>query len=131
MRPSSIFKSMPSRATVVSNTLRSPRASIEAIGLALLSFCCFAVAALSRGGIQFFLGQAKPLDGRSDAWPLVIQKFLPFAFVQEVMRAGPHEHAKTASGFDQLLVDQFLVSLEDGKGIDSIFRGDIAHRREG
>ena len=47
------------------------------------------------------------------------------------MRAVFDEHAEAAPLLDQSLVDQFLISLQDGEGIDSIFRGDVSHGRQG
>ncbi len=47
------------------------------------------------------------------------------------MRAVFDEHAEAAPFLDQFFVDQFLIRLQNGEGIDSIFGGDIAHRGQG
>jgi len=58
------------------------------------------------------------------------QKFLAFAFEKKIARAGFDEHPQTALLLDQFLVDQFLIGLQNGKRVDSIFGRDIAHRRQ-
>jgi hypothetical protein len=58
------------------------------------------------------------------------EKFLAFAFEKKIARAGFDEHPKTALLLDQFLVDQFLIGLQNGKRVDSIFGRDIAHRRQ-
>src|SRR5205085_7936583 len=45
-------------------------------------------------------------------------------------RAGFNKHAEASLRLDQLLVDHFLISLENRKRIDPIFGRDIAHRRQ-
>ena len=79
---------------------------------------------------QFFWIQAEPANGRVHSWPMLVQKFLPFTFYQQIARAGFNEHAKTSPLFDELLVDEFLVGFEDSERIDSILGCDIAHRRQ-
>ena len=54
------------------------------------------------------------------------EKFLAFALEQQIPRAGFDEHAETALLFDQLLVDQFLIGLQNRERIDPKFGRDIA-----
>src|SRR5438046_5553620 len=106
MRPSSTRRSTLSSATVVPNALRRPCSSIVAISSSLRS------GPALRGGIEFFLGQTKPLDLFRDPRPFFREKFLAFAFQQQIARAGFNEHAEPALHLDQLLIDQLLISLQ-------------------
>src|ERR1700720_1404611 len=144
MRPSSTRKSMPSSAMVVPKTLRRPRASMQAMALALLLLGWLALqarasrAVASCGGLvprlrglhQFFRCDAEPLNSCGNSGPMLRQKFLAFSFEKKIARAGFDEHPKTALLLDQLLVDQFLKGLQNGKRVDPIFGRDIAHRRQ-
>src|SRR4029077_11606255 len=58
------------------------------------------------------------------------EKLLAFAFEQQIARAGFDEHAETTFLLDQILVDQFLVGLQNREGIDPKFGRDIAHGRQ-
>src|SRR5258707_5145496 len=58
------------------------------------------------------------------------EKFLAFAFEQQIARAGFDEHPEASPLFDQFLVDQFLIALQNRERIDPIFGRDIAHRRQ-
>src|SRR5437899_721840 len=127
MRTSSTCKSTPSSAMVVPNVLRRPRASMDAMASALLLFG-FRGPAACRGLQQFFWCDAKPLNGCGDPWPFVREKPLAFALEQQIPRTGIDEHAATAPGLDQLLVDQLLIGFENRERIDSKFGRDIAHR---
>src|SRR5438552_5274304 len=111
MRPSSTRKSMPSSAMVVPNALRRPRASMQAITLALL-LCSLRRPVFCRGIEQFLRCQAEPLNGRVDSGPVLGQKLLALAFEQELARTGFDEHAVASPCLDELLVDQFLISLD-------------------
>src|ERR1700730_15320416 len=93
MRPSSTRRSTLSSAIVVPKTLRRPCASIVAI--TSLPLCCLGTT-LSGRGIEFLLGQTKPLNLFRDPRPFVCEKFLPFAFEQQIARSGSNEHAETA-----------------------------------
>src|SRR5260370_581689 len=129
MRPSSTRKSTPSSATVVPKALRRPCASIQAMALAI------PLSSLRRGpalcGLQqFFRCNTEPLNRFGDLRPFLREKLLAFALQQQIARAGIDEHAATSPGFDKLLVDQFLIALQNRERIDPIFRRDIAHRRQ-
>src|SRR5437016_7408495 len=139
MRPSSTRRSMPSSATVVPKTLRRFRASMHAMASVLLlgslRLCSLPLGTLRLFGIrwwlalcavqEFFCLQAEPLNGGRNARPLFAKKFLPFALQQQTACPGVDEHAATPSGFDQSLVHQLLIALQDGAWIDSIFSRDI------
>src|SRR3982074_569601 len=127
MRPSSTRKSMPSSATVVPKVLRRPRASMQAMALALL--LCRLRRRTRFGGIQqFFRGQAEPLNGGVDPGPLFREKLLAFALEQQIARAGLDEHAEASLLLDELIVHQMLVTLQNRERIDPVFGRDIAHR---
>ena len=79
---------------------------------------------------QFSWGQPEPLNSCGNPGPFFRQKFLAFALEQQIARAGVDEHAETSLRLDQLLVDQFLISLQDRERIDPIFGRDIAHGRQ-
>jgi hypothetical protein len=61
---------------------------------------------------------------------MFVKKFLPFAVEQSIARAGFNEHAEASSLFDELFIDQFLISLQNSERVDPIFGRDIAHRRQ-
>src|SRR3977135_123173 len=63
-------------------------------------------------------------------WPFVSEKFLPFAFEQQIARSGSNEHAETALRLAQLFINQLLISLQHGERIDPKLGGNIAHRRQ-
>src|SRR5438067_5877279 len=130
MRPSSIRKSTPSSAMVVPKTLRRPRASMQAMALALLLCSLRRRPVFRSSSHQFLRCQPKPLNGRGDPGPLFGEKLLPFALQEQIARAGIDEHAKTPLRLDQLLADQFLVGLENRERIDPVFGRDIADGRE-
>src|SRR5437899_227485 len=106
MRPSSTRRSTPSRAMVVPKVLRRPCASMQVIASAILL----------RGRAafqQFFRIQAEPLNRCEDPRPLLREKLLALARQQQIVGAGFDEHAEAALLLDELLVDQFLVGLQD------------------
>src|SRR6266446_3532821 len=127
MRPSSTRRSTLSKATVVPKTLRRPCASIVAITSPPL--CCLGTP-LRGGGIEFFLGQTKPLNLFRNPRPFVGEKFLTFALQQKITRAGFNKHPKTALHLDQLLIDQLLIGLQNGQRIDPKFGCDVADGRQ-
>src|SRR5450432_666509 len=129
MRPSSMRKSMLSRATVAPKTLRRPRASMHDMGSALLTGMGRRSASFG-GRHQFLRRQAEPLDGRVDCRPLFGEKPLALAPQQQLARAGVDEQAETPPFLDQLFVDQLLIALQNRQRIDSIFGRHIAHRRQ-
>src|SRR6266567_2616287 len=114
MRPSSTRKSMPSRAIVVPNALRRPRASMHAIASALL-LCGLRRRLALCGSQQFFRCDAEPLNRCGDSGPVLREKLLAFGLEQQIARTGIDEHAEPSPRLDQLLVDQFLIGLEDGE----------------
>src|SRR5215472_3673812 len=77
---------------------------------------------------QFFRREAKSMDNRSHPGPLVCEKLLALALQQQLSRALFHEHAETPAALDEILVHQFLISLEDRERIHSIIGGYRAHR---
>jgi hypothetical protein len=70
------------------------------------------------------------MNRRVNSRPMFIKKFLAFALEQHIARADFDEHSETAPLLDQLLVDQFLISLQNGERIDPVLGRDIAHRRQ-
>src|SRR5918996_636797 len=123
MRPSSTCKSMSSRATVVPNVLRRPRASIVAMALVF-----FRWRSALRCGIQLSLCKTEPLDLFRDPRPFVGEKFLAFAFEQLITRTRFDEHTEAALHLDQVLIDQLLIRFEHGKRIDPELGCDGTHR---
>src|SRR6202521_3436407 len=142
MRPSSIRKLTPSSAMVVPKALRRPRASMTVMASALLLVpggirlggfrrCGICGRPAARSVQEFFRFQAEPLNGCVDAGLLFSKKLLPFALQQQSARAGIDEHAEAASAFDQPLVHQLLIALENRERIDPIFGRDVAHGGQG
>src|SRR5438270_8134391 len=110
MRPSSTRRLMPSSATVVPYVFRRPRASMHVMPSALL---------LSIE--QLFRVQPEPLNRFPDPRPLVGEELFPFALQQQIARAGPDEHAQASLLLHEILVDEFLIALQDGDRIDPVF----------
>src|SRR5262245_18847255 len=129
MRPSSTRRSMPSRATVVPNDLRRPRASTQGMASAL-SFG-FRRRVFGSAREELLRGQPEPPNGRVDPRPLLGQELLLFAPQQQAARADVDEHASPPPLLDELLVGQLLVALEDRERIDPVVGGDRPHRRQG
>src|SRR6478672_2077015 len=100
MRPSSTRRSMPSSATVVPNALRRPRASMQAMGSALLL----------RRFQQILRFQSQPLHGCVDPRPFLREKLLALVLQQPIARPGIDEHPEAALLLDESLVDQFLIA---------------------
>src|SRR5437879_2655224 len=102
MCPSSTRRSTPSSATVVPKALRRPRASMHAMGSALL-----AGIRRRRAGCgscqQLLRRQAETLNRRVDSGPLVGEKLLALALQQQLAGAGIDEHAQASPLLDQLL----------------------------
>src|SRR6266849_7418682 len=135
MRPSSTRRSMPSSATVVPKALRRPRASMHAMASALLLFGFRRCGIRRRPAVcgrieQFFRLQSEPPNGCIDPGPFFRKKLLAFAPQQQIARARIDEHAATSLTFDQLLVHQLLIALQNREVIDPIFGRDIAHGRQ-
>src|SRR5688572_9638614 len=129
IRPSSIRKAMPSKATVAPKVFRKPRASMHCIPSALL-LPPFRLGHFPLPAQELFRTEAKALNVRVDPRPLFTQKLLPLALHQRIARSFIDEHAQTASGLHQTFVRQLLVSLEDRDRIDPVFGRDRAHRRK-
>src|SRR6266849_1225727 len=127
MRPSSTRKFMPSTATFVPKAFRRPRASMHAMASVLLLFDFRLRPAFCGTVEQFFRREAEPLNGCVDPGPFFAKKLLPFALQQRTACAGIDEHAEATSGFDQTLVHQLLIALQDRERIDPIFGRDVAH----
>src|SRR5712691_8543697 len=129
MRPSSTRKSTPSSAMVVPKALRRPRASIHAMVSAI------PLSSLRRGpalcGLQqFFRCDTEPLNRFGDLRPFLREKLLAFSLEQQIARTDIDEHPATSLRLDELLVDQFLIALQNRQRIDPIFGRDIAHGRQ-
>lgn len=56
---------------------------------------------------------------------------MAFGLEEEITGAGGDEHAEAATGFEDALVDELLVGLEDGEGVDAVVGGDGADGGEG
>src|SRR5215472_770613 len=123
IRPSSTRKSTPSSAMVVPKVLRRPLASMHAMASALL-LSIIRVCRLQ----QFFRSQTQPLDGCVNPGPFLRQKLAALALQQQTACISFDEHAEASLLFDQLLVNQLLVALQDRERIDPVFGRDIAHR---
>src|SRR6266487_2766316 len=130
MRPPSTRRSTLSSAIVVPKALRRPRASMQAMASAIL-LCSLRRCPVGCGCTQQFLRcNAEPLNSCGDPGPLFGKKFLAFALEQQIARVGFDEHAETSLRFDQLLVNQLLIGLENRQGIDPIFGRNTAHGRQ-
>src|SRR5439155_21118757 len=79
---------------------------------------------------SLFRWTARPLNRCSDGRPSVGKELLPFRLEQKISRAGFDKPAEPAPGLDQLLAGQLLISLENGEGIEPIFGGNTADRRQ-
>src|SRR5689334_24947963 len=115
MRPSSTRRSTPSSATVLPYDLRRPRASMQFMSALLLSV-------FRRQ--QLLRRQSEPFDCFLHARPVLGQKLLALALKQQLPPAGPDEHATTSPGLDDLLVDQFLIGLENRDRVEAILRSE-------
>src|SRR5262249_26873069 len=131
IRPSSICKSTPSRATVSPNVLRKPRASMHckrsALPLPPLRFGGFPL----RSAQELVHAEAEPLNAGVDPRPLLVEKPFPFGLDQRIACSLVDEHAPASPRLHQAFVGQVLVSLENRERIDPVFGGHGAHRRNG
>src|SRR5215472_9526788 len=90
-----------------------------------------AVCLLVLGAVeQFFRFQSEPLNRCGDSRPLFTQELLPLPFEQQFARAGVNEHAQATSRFDQTLIYQFLITLQNREWIHAILSRHIADRRQ-
>ncbi len=71
------------------------------------------------------------MDGGLEVRPFFDEELLAFGLEEEVAGSGGDEHAAAATAFDDALVDQLLVALEDGEGVDAVFGGNGADRGKG
>jgi len=76
-------------------------------------------------------GETESMDGGLEVWPLFDEELLAFGVEEEVTGSGGDEHTKAATAFDDALVDEFLIALEDGEGVDAIFGGNGADGGKG
>src|SRR5687768_11064551 len=129
IRPSSICKSIPSKATVSPKVLRKPRASMHGMPSALL-LPPLRLGRFPLSAQELLRTEAEALNVGVDPRPLITQKLLPLAFHQQVARSVIDEHAQAAPGLHQTFVGQLLVGLEDRDRIDAVFGCDRAHRRK-
>src|SRR6185312_7435445 len=125
IRPSSTFRFKPSSAVVLPNALRRPRASMHAIGSALLLLLFFFGMAFCAAIQQVFRFETEPLDCRVNSRPFLGKKLLSLALQQQIARPIIDKHAATSSGLHQSLVHQFLIALLYREWIDPILRCDI------
>jgi hypothetical protein len=63
--------------------------------------------------------------------PVFGEELLAFGLEEEVAGSGGDEHAEAAAGFDNALVNELLIALEDGEGVDAVFGGDGADGGKG
>src|SRR3569833_3358375 len=132
MRPVSIEKLTWSRARVLRKFFVRPRASIIVV----------IVLSRARGGDlrrpgrsmgfgtlaeQLGGGQTQALDRRVDPRPLVIEKSGSLVFHERLTHPNTHEHSATSPLFDQLLVHQLLITLEDRQRIQPELGRNAAH----
>jgi hypothetical protein len=92
------------------------------------------ILALLRGGLRVEEvggGEAEAVDGGLGVGPVFGEELLAFGLEEEGTGSGGDEHAAAAAGFDDALVDQLLVALEDGEGVDALFGGDGADGGQG
>src|SRR5581483_3805555 len=132
IRPSSTRKSMPSSAMVFPNALRRPRASIQAIGSALLLL--FLGRQRSRGRLalagtvqEIFRGQAEAQHGCVNSRPYFREEFLALSLQQQIACTAIDKHPAPPFSLHQSFVNQLLIAFQDREGIDPILGGDIAH----
>src|SRR4051794_29117442 len=103
IRPSSTRRSMPSKAMVEPKVLRSPRASMQAMGSVFLSFDFRWRFVGAFHFEQFFWFQPEALNGGLDCGPLFGEKLLSFALEQEIAGTGFNEETEAATFFDEFL----------------------------
>src|SRR5712664_705626 len=130
IRPSSTRKLTSSTAMVVPKALRRPRASMHAMASSLLlgriRLAGFRLCAIRRRPAvcavqEFFRLQPEPLNRCVDPGPFFAKKLLPFALQQQTACPRIDEHAEATSGFDQPLVHQLLIALQNREWIDPVF----------
>jgi hypothetical protein len=76
---------------------------------------------------QFGGGQTQALDRRVDPGPLLVEEAGSLVFHERLARPITHEHSATSSFFDQLLIYELLITLEDGLRIQPELGGNAAH----
>src|SRR5215472_4329583 len=142
MRPSSTRRSTPSSAMFVPKALRRPRASMHAMASAVLLAgvrrfrfvgprLCRVRLGLFVGAVEQLFGlQPEALDGGGNPRPFFSQEFLSLALKQELARAGINKHAQATPAFNQPLVHQLLITLQDRERIHAVFSRHVAHRRQ-
>src|SRR5690349_1795625 len=134
IRPASTLRSTPRTTGVLPYRFVRPRASIIAV-----IFSIRRGARRERLGCrgrfrttfhEFFGCEAKARDGRVDLRPFRLEEVHTLVFHES--GAGPFidEHAPAALLLDQLLIDELLVSLENGERIETKFGRYSADRGE-
>src|SRR5215470_3519499 len=79
---------------------------------------------------QLLRVKAQALNGLLNSGPVFRQEFLALAFQQKIARPILHVHPETSLLLNQLLVHQFLISLENRKRIEPVISRDRSHRRQ-
>src|SRR5206468_12353505 len=74
--------------------------------------------------------QPEPLDSRLDARPLLVEELLALALQEPRTRAADHQHPEPATRFDEPVVHELLIPLEDREWIHAIFTRNRPHRRQ-
>src|SRR5579859_2299553 len=131
MRPASILKLARSNATCAPYFLVRFFASMSG---AMISFV-LGFAAGRRGrvgdsrrlGKQFLRGESEPVDDGENLRPILVEEAFALAGQQQPPRAIAHVHAPSAALFDQIFIDQLLIALEHGEGIEPIVRSHRPH----
>jgi len=63
--------------------------------------------------------------------PVFGEELLALGLEEEAAGSGGDEHAEAAASFDDSLVDELLIALEDGEGVDAVFGGNGADGGKG
>src|ERR1700690_2186962 len=72
---------------------------------------------------QFLRGKSQSVDDRERLGPLFMQKTLSLPGEQQAPGSVAHIHAATAALFDQVFVDELLISLEHCERVEPIVGG--------
>src|SRR4029077_838351 len=77
---------------------------------------------------EFFGSEAEPRNGRVDLRPFRLEEVHTLVFHERGASPFIDEHAPSALLLDQLLIDELLVSLENGKRSETKLRRNSADR---
>src|ERR1700733_503072 len=130
MRPGSTVKVTSSNACVWRYDFFRPRASITFV---ITLPRCGRVRRIGRGrSVAQQVGgrEAQPLDGGVDLRPLLLQKALALVLHQGGARPKADKHPQPPPLLHQLLVDELLVTLQYGQGVQPELRCDVPDRRQ-